>query len=204
MEVKAIPYSTWNNRGADQMAVWIPEAAEYARATPAPTVASRARMFSEPTSLTSDAPAATSNLQWAWGYNDQWEPTSSADTSKPYHYWVAARNGTNENLCYAFDEPVEVRDVDVYWLEFDHYDGNYRVPESWQLYYKGLLQPLARSQGDIGLRHREGPLQPRDHRARHDYRAETCRKAAGRTERRRNRVEGQRGTPIMIINNLIL
>ena len=23
---KAIPYSTWNNRGADQMAVWIPEA----------------------------------------------------------------------------------------------------------------------------------------------------------------------------------
>ena len=28
---KAIPYSTWNNRGADQMAVWIPEAAEYAR-----------------------------------------------------------------------------------------------------------------------------------------------------------------------------
>lgn len=135
VEVKAIPYSTWNNRGADQMAVWIPEAAEYARATPAPTVASRARMFSEPTSLTSDAPAATSNLQWAWGYNDQWEPTSSADTSKPYHYWWL-RNGTNENLCYAFDEPVEVRDVDVYWLDFDHYDGNYRVPESWQLYYK--------------------------------------------------------------------
>lgn len=31
---KAIPYSTWNNRGADQMAVWIPEAAEYARLFP--------------------------------------------------------------------------------------------------------------------------------------------------------------------------
>ena len=30
---KAIPYSTWNNRGADQMAVWIPETAEYARPT---------------------------------------------------------------------------------------------------------------------------------------------------------------------------
>ena len=40
---KAIPYSTWNNRGADQIAVWIPEAAEYARPTPEPTSASKAR-----------------------------------------------------------------------------------------------------------------------------------------------------------------
>lgn len=40
---KAIPYSTWNNRGADQMAVWIPEAAEYARPIPEPTIASKAR-----------------------------------------------------------------------------------------------------------------------------------------------------------------
>ena len=40
---KAIPYSTWNNRGADQMAVWIPETAECARPTPEPTIASKAR-----------------------------------------------------------------------------------------------------------------------------------------------------------------
>ena len=26
--------------------------------------------------------------------------------------------------------------VQVYWLDFDHYDGNFRVPESWTLYYK--------------------------------------------------------------------
>lgn len=133
--VKAIPYGTWNNRGADQMAVWIPESAEYARPTPEPTLASRAMMFSEPTSLNSDAPAATSNLQWAWGYNDQWEPKSSADTSKPYHYWWL-RRGTLENICYRFDSPEEVSSVDVYWLDFDHYDGNYRVPASWKLYYK--------------------------------------------------------------------
>jgi hypothetical protein len=24
----------------------------------------------------------------------------------------------------------------VYWLDFDHYDGNFRAPESWTLYYK--------------------------------------------------------------------
>lgn len=132
--VKAIPYCTWNNRGNHQMAVWIPEDAATAHPTPEPTVASEAMMFSEPTTLSSDAPAATSNLQWAWGYNDQWEPTGSDDTSKPYHYWWL-RNGTTENLCYKFNEPVEVTDVDVYWLEFDHYDGNYRVPENWTLYY---------------------------------------------------------------------
>lgn len=132
---KAIPYSTWNNRGEHQMAVWIPEAAEYARATPEPTIASQAQMFSEPTSINSSAPAATSNLQWAWGYNDQWEPKSSADTSKPYHYWWL-RFGTEENLCYLFEQPTTVSGVDVYWLEFDHYDGDYRVPASWKLYYK--------------------------------------------------------------------
>lgn len=133
--VKAIPYATWNNRGPAEMAVWIPETTERARAIPAPTIASEAEMYSEPTALNADAPAATSNLQWAWGYNDRWEPASSADTSKPYHYWWL-RHGTNENLCYRFKEPVEVSNVDVYWLQFDHYDGNYRVPESWNLYYK--------------------------------------------------------------------
>ncbi len=132
---KAIPYSTWNNRGADQMAVWIPQSQEFARATPAPSIASTALMYSEPTDITSDAPAATSNLQYAWGYNDQWEPKSSSDTSKPYHYWWL-RQGTEENLCYKFNEPKTVSSVDVYWLDFDHYDGNYRTPESWKLFYR--------------------------------------------------------------------
>lgn len=133
--VKAVPYSVWNNRGPAQMAVWIPVSAEYAWPTPTPTIASQAAMFSEPTNLNADAPAATSNLQWAYGYNDQWEPTSSADTSKPYHYWWL-RRGTEENICYGFDNAVTVSSVDVYWLDFDHYDGNFRVPESWKLLYR--------------------------------------------------------------------
>ncbi len=131
----AIPYCTWNNRGADQMAVWMPTQATYAVAKPEPSLASGAQMYSEPTELTSDAPAATSNLNWALGYNDQWEPKSSADTSKPYHYWWL-RQGTTENVCYRFNEPKEVSSVDVYWLAFNHYDGDYETPESWQLYYR--------------------------------------------------------------------
>ena len=135
VSLMAIPYCTWNNRGADQMAVWIPESREYAVAKPVPTIASRARMYSEPTHLDPDTPAATSNLNWAWGYNDQWEPKSSADTSKPYHYWWL-RKGTTENICYGFDKPTEISSVDLYWLAFEHYDGDYEVPESWRLYYR--------------------------------------------------------------------
>jgi hypothetical protein len=30
----------------------------------------------------------------------------------------------------------EVNNVQVYWLDFDHYDGSFRVPESWTLYYQ--------------------------------------------------------------------
>lgn len=132
---KAIPYCTWNNRGAGDMAVWIPDRPETARVRPESTIASRAMMYCEPTGPTTDVPAATSNLQGAWGYNDQWEPKSSADTSKPYHYWWL-RFGSDENICYEFQSPETVSSVEVYWLEFDHYDGDYRTPQEWKLYYK--------------------------------------------------------------------
>lgn len=132
---KAIPYSTWNNRGADQMAVWIPEAAEFARPTPEPTIASRARTLMLQAPIQKDAPESAAVETWAWGVNDQWEPKRSSDTSKPYHYWWL-KNGSLETLAYDFDRSYTVSGVDVYWLEFDHYDGNFRVPESWKLYYK--------------------------------------------------------------------
>ena len=133
--VKLIPYSTWNNRGADQMAVWIPEAAEYARPIPEPTIASKARTLMIQAPIQKDAPESASVESWAWGVNDQWEPKRSSDISKPYHYWWL-RNGTLETLAYQFDQPYTVSNVQVYWLDFDHYDGNFRVPESWKLYYK--------------------------------------------------------------------
>ena len=132
---KAIPYSTWNNRGADQMAVWIPEAAEFARPTPEPTIASRARTLMLQAPIQKDAPESAAVETWAWGVNDQWEPKRSSDTSKPYHYWWL-KNGSLETLAYDFDRSYTVSGVDVYWLDFDHYDGNFRVPESWKLYYK--------------------------------------------------------------------
>lgn len=136
----AIPYSTWNNRGADEMAVWIPQAAEYARPVPEPTIASRARPAAVWRRRHQDTPAArTGALEelrgWADGINDQWDPINSADRSKPYLYWWL-RYGSEESVGYVFEKPENVGSVEVYWLDFDHYDGNFRVPESWKLYYE--------------------------------------------------------------------
>ncbi len=131
----AIPYSTWNNRGTDEMAVWIPSSAKYTHPTPLPTIASKARTIIVKAPIQNDAPDSASTEEWAWGVNDQWEPKSSSDTSKPYHYWWLKR-GTPETLAYEFENEETVSNVEVYWLDIDQYDGNFRVPESWKLYYK--------------------------------------------------------------------
>jgi hypothetical protein len=46
------------------------------------------------------------------------------------------KSGTEESIAYEFDKPYTVSNVQVYWLDFDHYDGNFRVPEYWKLYYR--------------------------------------------------------------------
>ena len=113
----AIPYATWNNRGTGEMAVWIADNVNTVRRTPEPTIASKA--YSPGT----------------YGLNDQWEPASSSDVSKPYHYWWL-KKGSEESVEYVFEKTETVSQVQVYWLNYDHYDGNFRVPESWKLQYK--------------------------------------------------------------------
>jgi hypothetical protein len=132
---RAIPYSTWNNRGADQMEVWIPYSPAYAHVKPQPTIASKARTLFYQSAIQKDAPETAAVMGEAWGVNDQWEPKRSSDISKPYHYWWL-KSGTPESIAYEFDKPYTVSNVEVYWLDFDHYDGNFRTPESWKLYYK--------------------------------------------------------------------
>ncbi len=114
---KAVPYSTWNNRGRGQLVVWTPEKTEYAIVKPEPTIASKAYQVG------------------GWGYNDQFEPKSSADINTPYHYWWL-KTGTEESIGYKFKKPEKVSTVEVYWLAFDHYDVIYKAPESWKLLYK--------------------------------------------------------------------
>ena len=132
---RAIPYSTWNNRGPQQMEIWVANTPAMAVATPLPTIASKAQTFSNRGPIQNDAPETAPTDNWASGVNDQWEPNRSSDTSKPYHYWWL-KQGTTEAISYQFDQEYEVSNVQVYWLDFDHYDGNFRTPESWALYYK--------------------------------------------------------------------
>ena len=134
-EVRLIPYSTWQNRGNGQMQVWIAADASAARITPRPTIASRAKSLIHKAAIQKDAPVSADTEDWAWGVNDQWEPRRSSDTSKPYHYWWL-QFGKPVTISYEFDKPETVSQTSVYWLDFDHYDGNFRVPESWRLYYR--------------------------------------------------------------------
>lgn len=131
----AIPYSTWDNRGANEMAVWIPYTPQLVRPTPEPTIASRAQCIMIKAPIQTGATIISSPEEPSWGVNDQWEPKSSSDISKPYHYWWM-KHGTVETLAYTFEKEETVSNIQVYWLDFDHYDGNFRVPESWKLYYK--------------------------------------------------------------------
>ncbi len=132
---RAIPYSTWNNRGPQQMEIWVANTPTKAVATPLATIASKAQTFSNRGPIQNDAPETAPVDSWAGGVNDQWEPKRSSDISKPYHYWWL-KQGTTEAISYQFDKEYDVSNVQVYWLELDHYDGDFRTPESWALYYK--------------------------------------------------------------------
>ena len=132
---RAIPYLAWNNRGPQAMEVWIASNPTVAIITPRETLASKAWTFANRGPIQNDAPETAPVDSWAGGVNDGWEPKRSSDTSKPYHYWWLKR-GTHEAISYRWEEPQEVGNVQVYWLDFDHYDGNFRVPESWRLYYE--------------------------------------------------------------------
>ncbi len=126
------------------MMVWIPVTPDRAQPVPEPTIASKARALK----LT-DAPSGWPGFNSAalyqagspempgipvWGVNDQWEPSGSSDIGKPYYCWFGNR-GQDENVAYLFDKVEKVSEVAVYWLEFEHYDVDYKVPQSWELYY---------------------------------------------------------------------
>jgi hypothetical protein len=121
VSLTAIPYYAWNNRGASNMMVWLPDG--------------EATVVVKPEQLPSNGAKASASTDWAPGLNDGFDPKSSADTDKSYFYWWL-KEGTEEWVQYDFKKPVSISKSEVYWLNMDHYDGNYRVPENWTLEYK--------------------------------------------------------------------
>ncbi|HZK94254.1 MAG TPA: glycoside hydrolase family 127 protein [Prolixibacteraceae bacterium] len=116
--LKAIPYYAWNNRGPANMLIWMPEKEAATTIKPALT----------------DSAKAMASTDWAPGLNDGFNPKNSGDTDKSYFYWWL-KKGSEETVHYEFKKPVNLSESSVYWLNMDHYDGNYRVPENWQLLY---------------------------------------------------------------------
>jgi hypothetical protein len=119
--LKAIPYYAWNNRGTANMLIWMPD--------------QEATTVVKPMASPVDSAQMKSSTDWAPGLNDGFDPKNSGDTDKSYLYWWL-RKGTEETVDYEFKEPVTISESSVYWLNMDHYDGNFRVPEKWQLFYQ--------------------------------------------------------------------
>lgn len=119
--LKAIPYYTWNNRGKANMLVWMPTQEDKVLVKPAKSIL--------------DVAEAKASTDWAPGLRDGFDPKSSDDTDKSYFYWWL-KEGSEEWVEYSFEKPVKLSSSSVYWLNLNHYDVNYRVPEHWDLQYQ--------------------------------------------------------------------
>jgi DUF1680 family protein len=117
----AIPYYAWAHRGQGEMMVWLARDESKARPLPRPTIASTSK-------------ASASGDKDGTAVNDQWDPASSSDSSKPYLHWWPNR-GTAEWVQYDFAAPARVSEAEVYWYD-DTGRGGCRVPASWKLLYK--------------------------------------------------------------------
>lgn len=119
--LKAIPYYAWNNRGNANMLIWMPS--------------EQTSTTFKPESQLSNITVSKASTGYGFGLNDGFDPKNSEDIDKSYFYWWL-KFGSVETAEYVFDNPVTLSESSVYWLNLDHYDGNFRVPESWSLLYK--------------------------------------------------------------------
>lgn len=118
----AIPYSTWDNRAAGPMVVWLPETPEGAdlggnRGILAHGVRVRA--------------SQVWNLDHLEAVNDGKLPKSSGDHDIPRMTWWDHK-GTTEWVSYRFPAARKLSSAEVYWFD-DTGRGGCRVPASWRL-----------------------------------------------------------------------
>lgn len=120
--VTAIPYYSWNNRGAGEMEVWIPYTQQASRPQPAPTIAYNSK-------VSASIPAKS-----IVAIKDQFEPADSKDNSVPFFHWWPKQNSTDW-VVYDFDTVHTVSSSKVYWFD-DGPWGGCRIPAAWKIYYK--------------------------------------------------------------------
>jgi hypothetical protein len=120
--ITMIPYYSWCNRGANEMAVWLPRGSDKAQVPPLPTIATAARA------------TASHNNDQAGAANDGVEPKNSIDHDIPRFTWWDHKGGS-EWIQLDLARPTRVSATDIYWFD-DTGRGQCRVPASWKLLYR--------------------------------------------------------------------
>lgn len=123
VDIVAIPYYSWANRGKGEMTVWIPEDEKFASPLPAPTIASEATLTS------STCKGSLSTIQ------DQLVPKKSS--SKEYgaiHWWP--NFGTSEWVNMEFAKAERVEHMKIFWFDDKDLNAGCRVPKSYRVLYK--------------------------------------------------------------------
>ena len=123
VDVVAVPYYSWNNRGPGKMKVWLPVDKKYLKEIPKPTIASQSKVTVSHCWVTDAAKAL----------NDQKEPSNSHDNNIPRMTWWDHK-GSTEWMQYDFAEQTKVAGVEVYWFD-DAPGGGCRIPQSWRVMY---------------------------------------------------------------------
>ncbi|MHB0997961.1 MAG: glycoside hydrolase family 127 protein [Armatimonadota bacterium] len=117
IDITAIPYALWANRGPSTMKVWIP--------TIPPAVSSDNVKISA---------SFQSNLSNLAAIHDGTVPEkSSVRTTDLFHWWP--NKGGLEWVQYDWKKPVTVTGSNVYWFD-DTGIGECRLPISWRILYK--------------------------------------------------------------------
>ncbi len=135
VEVAAVPYAVWCNRGPNEMVVWLPTDKENAVVAARPTIASESRVTASPG--TGRPASVVSRL----------EPRNSQDKENEFYHWWP-RKGTSEWMQFDFAQPTALSAIEVYWLD-DTGSGECRVPRSWRLLYRDgdAWKPVVDSNG---------------------------------------------------------
>ena len=133
VQLVAIPYASWNNRGLSPMAVWMGRDADHVRPVAAPTAASRAKISVSFVRGGMD----TGRL------NDQQMPRNATDGFAPnFDFWP--HKGGSEWIAYDFGKPITVSGSTVSWFD-DTGVGECRLPKAWKLLYQdkvGAWKPV--------------------------------------------------------------
>lgn len=136
LDLKAIPYYAWANRGRDNMLVWLPYDLKVTKAIAQPTLANRSTLSASP-ELKGALTAAS----------DQSAPKTSGDGESTFVHWWP-HFGTEEWLQYTFPQAEKVSKVKVYWFDDEVTGGGCRIPKSWRITYldNGVWKPVKNTQ----------------------------------------------------------